>query len=278
MNWRSHYMVPPEFRVRQKFPYPPDNHILFEEYFYDHYPYLPGETSREYLPVFWNGYHVGHQFGENRNAVAKLQEFIDSLPRTKKYFCLHQFDLGTMVDFKDLDILCMGMSGGRIDYPLPLLCAPHKLNVGVHKNLFANFIGRNTHPIRQKLLQNFSGRGIYVSDIPHALRQFMEIVGRSVYTLCPRGFGRSSFRLMEALEVGSIPVYIAERGMHVFPHNIDFEEYGVIAYDDEINCLEKKLHSISHAEIVRKQERGAEIFREYFTFEKNREIILNLIK
>lgn len=278
MNWKSHYGVPPEFRIRQRFPYPPDNHTLFEEYFYDNYPFSPGETEREYLPIFYNGYLVTHNFGENKNAVDKLQAFVDSIDRSKKYFTITQFDHGAMVDFKDLDILCFGMSGGRIDYPLPLLCQPHKFNVGTQKNLFANFVGRNTHPVRAKLLQGFSGRGIYISEINHPLRAYCELIARSTYTICPRGFGLSSFRILESLEYNSIPVYIAGKGEHVFPHNIDFNEYGVVVYSEEIGNLEKILHSITHEEIERKQKRGREVYNEYFTFEKNRDIILNLIK
>lgn len=276
MNWKSHYGVPPEFRVRMPFPYPSTNLQIFEEYFYDHYPLMPGEGQREYLPVFWNGYLVTNNFGNNKPAIDRLQNFVDGLDRSKKYYSIVQFDLGAMVDFKDLDIVIFGMSGGRIDYPLPLLCAPHKFNVGTQKNLFANFIGRNTHPIRAKILQGFSGRGIYVSEINHPLRQYCEVISRSTYTLAPRGFGSSSFRLAEALEHGSIPVYISDS--FVIPHNIDFNEYGVLVEEKELSNLEKILHSITHEEIERKQKRGREVYNEYFTFEKNRDIILNLIK
>jgi hypothetical protein len=275
MNWKSHYGVPPEFRIRQSFPYPSDNKINFEEWFYDNYPYMPGETEREYLPIFFNGYLVTHKFGEDKAAVKRLQDFVDTLDRSKKYYCIHQFDLGPMVDFKDLDILCFGMSGGRIDYPLPLLCAPHNFKVGIQKSLFANFIGRNTHPIRQRLLRDFSGRSIYVSEAQHPLRDFCQILAKSTYTICPRGCGASSFRILEALEYGSIPVYLSDT--HVQPHWIDFNEYGVLVKEEELPRLEQILHSISHAEIIKKQERGAEIFKEYYTFEKNREIILNKI-
>lgn len=35
-----------------------------------------------------------------------------------------------------------------------------------------------------------------------------DVMGRSLFTLCPRGLGRASFRFYEALSVSSIPVYI----------------------------------------------------------------------
>lgn len=276
MNWKSHYGVPPEFRVRMPFPYPPTNTTIFEEWFYDNYPYQLGETGRQYLPIFFNGYLVRSSFGNDKAAVSKLQTFVDSLSRDRKYFCIHQFDHGTMIDFGDLDIMCFGMSGGRIDYPLPLLCAPHKFNVGTQKNLFANFVGRNTHPLREKILRGFSGRGIYVSEVNHPLRQYCEILGRSSFTIAVRGVGKTSFRLAEALEYGSIPVYLSDE--FIFPHNMDFNEYGVVVQAGDVGNLEKILHSITHEEIERKQKRGREVYNEYFTFEKNRDIILNIIK
>src|ERR1700753_1848842 len=148
-----HFGVPYKFRTRQAFPYPAHNHAIFEEWFLDNYTSEDVIEGRQYLPVFWNGYHVGHNYGNDKFAVADLQEYIDGLDRSKKYFVIHQFDLGPMVDFKDLDVVCFGMSGGRIDVPIPLLMLPHRWNIGMNKTIFLNFIGRRTHMLRDVIFQ-----------------------------------------------------------------------------------------------------------------------------
>ena len=37
----------------------------------------------------------------------------------------------------------------------------------------------------------------------------------SLFSLCPRGYGPTSFRLYESIQLGSIPVYIAEDDEHI---------------------------------------------------------------
>ena len=272
-----HFGVPYKFRIRQSFSYPSHNSSIFEEWFLDNFCEEDVIPVRQYLPIFWNGYHVGHNYGNDPAAVKELQLYIDSLDRKKKYYCLHQFDLGPMVDFKDLDIICFGMSGGRIDVPIPLVMLPHPWHIGMNKTIFLNFIGRRTHMIRDIIFQTIKHGGRnYIAEHAHQPKAYCDVIAQSSFTLCPRGFGLSSFRIAEALQYQSVPVYISDS--YVYPFSVPFEEYGVIIDAKYANKIEERLGMIPHSEIEKKRKRGVEIYNEYFTYEGCKRNILQYLR
>lgn len=204
--------VPAEFQPKQRAPYPPDNSHEFERWFKDNTTAqeLAGKP-RTYLPILWTGYWCNNGYGLKGKHKMMLQRFVDSLPRSKAFFSICQYDDGPLVDFKDLDIKIFGMSGGRIDYPIPLLCQPHKYEFpGIKKDIFCSFVGGDTHPIRRELVKEFEGRpDCYVTMKKHSLEDYCKILARSVFALAPRGYGRSSFRIAESLHYDASPIYIS---------------------------------------------------------------------
>lgn len=217
------HRVPLELQPKQHAHYPEDNHHEFERWFRDNTPAfeLAGKP-RTYLPILWTGYWCNNGYGVKERPRNVLQRFVDQLPRNKKYFTICQYDDGCMVDFKDLDIKIFGMSGGRIDYPLPLLCQPHKFEFpDAKKDIFCSFVGGDTHPIRKELVRLLAGKeDYYVTFKKHSMKDYCEILARSVFALCPRGYGKSSFRIMEAIHYGAIPVYVSDE--FIKPYNLDF--------------------------------------------------------
>lgn len=212
--------VLPDFQPRQHHRYPEDNEYEFERWFFENTQAheLIGKP-RAYLPVFWTAYWCNNGYGKKTGAAKRLQHFIDSLPRNKQYWTICQYDDGPMVDFKDLDIKIFGMSGGRIDYPIPLLCQPHKYEFpGIKKDIFCSFIGSDTHPIRRELVKEFEGKpDCFVTLKKHKMEDYCRILARSVFALCPRGYGKSSFRIAESLQYGCTPIYISDE--FVKPYN-----------------------------------------------------------
>jgi len=263
--------VPNEFMTEMPFHYPPDNTQIFERFYYAGFN-TPNE--RQYLPVQWTAYHVSHSFGNDVAAIDRLQRYIDTLDRSKKYYTIHQFDLGCMVDFKDLDILVFGMAGGRIDYCLPLLCMPHKYEFKAKpKTLFANFIGRKTHHVRDWVIDQFSDKfGCYVSEDKHDINSYCSIISNSIFTLCPRGFSSTSFRVIEALQYGSIPVIIT--GDLLEPHLVDANEYAIVIKENQFDRIYDTLSSIDKGEILYRQTYLHKYYEQYFTYPANKKLIL----
>lgn len=259
--------VPQGFRPHIKVDYPPNNHLIFEEWFYKVYA-TECESEREYLPIFWTSYYVNNNYGNDKRALKLLQDFIDGLDKSKKYFTIVQYDDGILNDLSGLDIKIFGMGGGNHDYPLPLICQPHPYSFTTNKDVFCNFMGALSHPIRKTLLPYAKKAGYLVSTSPIPIESYCLNLLRSVFTLAPRGYGVTSFRLMEAVQFGSVPVYISDKPM--LPHNEPFD-YGVLIDPEQIPHIDKILRSISMEEIAYKQKRLAEVW-EMFTYEgcKNR--------
>lgn len=272
---KSFLYTPIEFRVKQQHSYPEDNKHEFERWFYDN-TRSEEVTGRVYLPIFWTAYWTNNGYGAKEKSRNNLQRFIDSLPRDKKYFTICQYDDGPMVDFKDLDIVVFGMSGGRIDYPIPLLCQPHGYKFDCKRDILASFVGGDTHPIRKEVVKQFTGKkDCHVSFKKLPLKEYCNLMAKSVFALCPRGYGKSSFRIAEAIQYGAIPVYASTKNDFILPYNYDFNKYGILIESSNVNELYNALSSISDFEIKEKQDAIKEMSMHYYNYESCRHLILN---
>lgn len=256
--------VPERFQPRHPFPYPPDNHTDFERWYHENHD--GHDHDRLYLPVMWTAYYCKHKFGRNAVAMEKLQTFLNRLDRTKKYYTIIQYDGGLLHDVSHLDIKMFSMSGGRTDYPLPLISLPHRYNPPTaNRSLLYNFVGKLTHDIRRQIVERAHCSETYISTRTHGLDDFCDILNKSIFTLCPRGFGPTSFRIQEALQFGSIPVYVSDE--FVIPHNIPFDQYGVIVKSTDVHRIDDILSSIPAEEIAGKQENIPNVYSKHYTYE-----------
>jgi hypothetical protein len=212
--------VPVQWKPVQNFRYPVDNSHTFERWYLD--TYLSGDNrDRIYLPVQWTAIYCNNKFGQDKQVIAKLQVYLDKLDTTKRYYTIVQFDDGILNKIDHLDLKIFSMGGGRVDYPIPLLCMPHRPQKGIKQDLIANFVGRETHPVRKRM-----------TELKDNMSEYTWYMARSKFTLAPRGYGPTSFRLCEAIHAGSVPVYISDK--HVLPYNLPFD-YGIrLGPDDDI--------------------------------------------
>lgn len=268
--------VPIEFRFQDPFFYPSDNEIDFEYWLSMNVKDEDIEGERHYLPITWTAYYKFWQYGENAGAIQKLQVFLDKLDKSKKYWSVVQFDLGILNDVSGLDIKVFSMAGQPMDYPLPLISQPHKFKpLHETKDIFACFVGANTHPIRSEIFKLSKNADYYISCEKHTLDNYCSILAHSLFSLCPRGVSCASFRVMESIFYKSIPVYVSD--FFIEPHNVPFEQYGVKITFAEVPYIDSILSSITKAEITSLQETGAIFYKELYTFEANRKLILNNI-
>src|SRR5687767_9732315 len=171
--------------------YPPNNFQIFEEWFSSQLRLMMINGLNEqfetykgytYLDIFWTSYQVNNDYGKDTAAMSELQRYVDSLDRSKRWFSVLQYDDGPLVDFKDLDIKIFGSGGGRIDFPIPLVTAPHPYEFGISRDVFASFAGSMTHPIRRKMVQNFRHR--YKIPMKHLpIKDYCELMARSIFSL-----------------------------------------------------------------------------------------------
>lgn len=257
-----------QFKPEQKHIYPEDNKPYFEKWYSLNRTPVEGW---EYLDIHWTAYYVNN----NRNGridTRPLQQYINSLDRSKKYYTVVQYDDGILNDVSRLNLRVYAMSGKRIDYPLPLICQPHPFKFDFERNILANFIGAETHPIRKEILKLKGQPNLYISSNKHTLESFCHILSTSVFTLCPRGYGQTSFRICEAMQYGSIPVYISDE--RILPHNVKFcfgLEYD--ATNLNLNKMVEELHQYNESTIAIWQDVARDTYKTYFTFEANKKLI-----
>lgn len=262
--------VPRIFQPKIRVEYPKHNWTIFEQWLIDNLKH------ENYLPINWCGFFVNNDYGNNKRAMVQLQKFVDSLDRTKPLFTVTQYDLGVLTDISRLNIKVFGSGGGRIDFPLPLICHPHGKVNNTTRDIFASFIGSKTHPIRKDLIEMYGNHSEWVvTDMNYDNKTFCDVLSRSVFALCPRGFGLTSFRICEALEQGAIPVYISDEWIQ--PGNVDFNEYGVLVHADEIDELDAILANISPEQIESKREAGRYYYEKMFSFNGCKQLILDNI-
>lgn len=262
--------VPDKFQPKHPFRYPSDNEIEFERWYYENHHL--GTEEREYLPIFWTAYYCRHRFGKDEKAMSELQRFLNRLDRSIKYYTIVQYDHGIQNDIDHLDVEVFSMSGGKTDYPLPLIAQAHAPAFKPQKDRFVNFIGNETHTIRKAILATYPrDRQHIITTQAHNLTSYCWNIARSVFTLCPRGFGPTSFRIQEALQYGSIPVYISDD--FILPHNIPFESFGVLIDAKDANRIHEILSAIPAEEIKQKQKAIPHIYEKYFTYEGNQKVI-----
>lgn len=254
--------VPAEFTIRHPVRYPGDNTEYSEEWYRN--DWKPKDArGRAYLPIQWTAYQC------NGGNPYRLAAYLKTIQQPTYTICQH--DDGIYVPLADnIKVFAMSSEG----YPLPLLCTPHRWDFNERRDIFASFAGANTHPLREQMKIAVQGKRKYRIEFRHhQLQDYCRLMARSVFALCPRGYGRTSFRIGEAIQYGAIPVYISDQ--FIFPYDIDFNEYGVVIPD--VRQLDKILSSFTPEQIAAKQKRIEEL-KYLFTYKGMKEQILKVLE
>ena len=262
----------PEFAFVDRLEYPRYNTPDFEWYFIStvNQPY---DVQRNLIPVTFTAFYKKHNFGQDQSAIQRLQEYLNRLDPRKKWYAIIQYDDNILNNIDHLDVKVFSMSSGRCDYPLPLISQPYPFDFGnIVKDIKCSFVGRPTHPIRERILGMQPPHGWYIRSNHHEPQNYCSVMARSIFSLCPRGYGPNSFRIKESLQYGSIPIVISDSFNH--PHNINFLQYGLVVPEKEVDLIPLIIENYNQSDIDRLWERGKEIFRDYYTFENCRKLIL----
>lgn len=242
-----------------------------EEFYMKHYEDSFGESGhggRIFLPIGWTNCHLKCSDSQRK----ELQSYVDSLDRSLPYFTVVQIARGlghhelniTIPD--DLDLLLFS-AGGRTNcgkcrnVDIPLLKTVLEPYEG-HKNILASFIGTIVnHPVRGELEKKYRDSMLFLGGHD----RWREIMGRSFFSLAPRGFGVTSFRLFESIQIGSIPVYVySEYAMLPYSERISWENLAVLVNESEISNG-RLLKKMLDADVDKMLEYGKQV-RHMFTY------------
>ncbi len=272
------YIIPIEEKFRpegQNFKYPAHNSDYGVEQ--DFYKYInkkeeilvdiPENADWHYLPIFWTRWHLNHNYG--RGGLKDLQEEASKkIIDDSKTFTICQYDDGPMINIeKTIQFLASRKSEIGID--IPLLSLPHRLPLFTpSKKYMASFIGRlSTHKIRKKMEEELSKiKDILIADGNLGSDYFVKNTLRSHISLCPRGYGGSSFRFFESMQLGVVPFLIGDLDTRPFKKFIDWDKISFYANDP--SELKNFFDTLNEKKIIEMGKSAKVIYENYLQYQK----------
>lgn len=223
-------------------------------------------TSLVYLPIYWTNLQNHPNF---TSSIAKydilLQRALQTLPPDTRYVTMVQHDDGPRLTLPKNTII-MGACTGTV--PLPLLyedttqyleqqtrlSTSHFASHFASHQWLASFVGTDTHPVRAAMVRQLTQQHItchvkpsWSAAVPQEdAKRFIDITLSSRFCLAPRGYGRSSFRFFEAIQLDTIPVYVWD-DIKWLPYQeiLDYDAFSVSVHVSELHTLYERLKSIT---------------------------------
>lgn len=246
------------FLCKNKDTYPPfKNGLYLEEYFVSKFN---SNTKRTYIPFPWTNFQIEHWFQSRKNEMQiQLDEWARNNQNDNGYFTIIQYDDGCLLDLPKNTIVYGCCSG---DIPIPLIyedrnnmLMSRKIDKSFeNKEILCSFVGSLTHHLRNTMINALKNDSDFVFETdPHwspivssdKQNKFIEITCNSKFVLCPRGYGRNSFRFYEVLKLGSIPIYVWD-DIEWLPYkdDMDYDTFCISININEIHNLKNLLKSI----------------------------------
>ncbi len=263
--------VPDHFRTSMPFNYPAHQRgKLIEEHAYEYFTKNKDSINIDYvyLPILWTSYHCKNGWG---SYTSELQTFCDQLPKDKKYFTIVQYDDGTLVDMPNcITFSCCGKNTKALkDIPIPVLCDRHYTKRNPTYKHLASFVGRIGAKVRPAMFAQLQGKpNFYIIESADNTNYFLETLKDTLFSLCPRGYGITSFRMYESMELGCIPIYIVcdeDEFWTPFKDFVDWNKLAILLKESEINRIPDIINNMSSEEIESRLKYIDENYEKLFT-------------
>ncbi|KAK9172118.1 Exostosin family protein [Cryptosporidium meleagridis] len=256
-----------------------------------------------YIPIFWTSIHRNKvELDLKKEWKKEAQNVLNSLKNETVYFTVLQDAEGfkkSKLKFISMSNLIVFNAGGATtgfkQVPIPLIKGELQYEgLEAKKDIWvSSTIVKRHFPVRKKLFETFS----YYNMTDEMLDQitsfnasengtkqfihyqgdnFKQVIQRSTFHLCPRGFGRTSFRLYESVQLGTIPIYIWD-DVNWIPYGNLMERLGIVIHISQIEDLFDILNSLSKDELNYKFEQIKK-FKHWFTYMGITKYIQKVIK
>jgi len=263
----------------------------FDEFIRRQAPNL--KTKWVYLPIFWqnNLFAQKRPKGGPFRARPEVQAFLNRLNPNTRYFTVTVADEG-MYEHVPPNVTIFG-AGGTGSIPIPLLCTPHPCRIEV-RNKLAFFMGNietggpvaSDRPpsesswdpngagarVRRRMRDVLANKpGFMITDgrgnSRKNLAQFRDESYCHLYGLAPRGYGKTSYRLYEVMQMGCVPVYIYDQPWIPYTDVLDWNEFSIICPIENIDALPAVLESRTQEDWLKMRDVIRSAWNEFFTIE-----------
>jgi FkbM family methyltransferase len=225
----------------------------------------PNEADWHYLPVYWTRYYINHNLGETD--LSELQQSVDSfILSDSKTFTICQYDDGPLVNLgATINFLSSRRTETGVD--IPLLCSFHRIpEVKPSKKYLTTFMGfLHHHSIRQEMFETIKYRNdLCMATVSTEI--FVERTLESYLVLCPRGYGGSSFRFFESMQLGVAPLMISDIDTRPFKEFINWNEISL--FTNSATSLNNLLDSLNKSELLEMGQRAEDFYKEKLYYQK----------
>lgn len=229
-----------------------------------------------YLPVFWTRWHLNHNYGQA--GIVKLQQAVNHLIKDSKHtFTICQYDDGPKINLgKTIQFLSSRKGEGGID--IPLLSSPLRqplINFG--KKYAVSFVGRiSTNKIRKSMQRNLtSNNKALIIDGSLNPQKYANIILRSYISLCPRGYGGSSFRFFESMQLGVVPMLVGDIDTRPFKEYIDWSQCSLYVRDS--SQIESEITRFSNRVLIEMGKEAKYIWENKLKYGKWCKYVINIL-
>lgn len=256
----------PMFYMETTVAYPPFKQGYYMEEYFFHYMKHRGlqydGQGRRYIPALWTNFQIDASFKDNAAAMQiALDAFINSNPCEKGYFIVIQHDDGPMLRLP-ANTRIYGACTGHV--PLPLIYEDQRQQLSTlgkerrpfnERTTLCSFVGSVTHKVRQTCIEeykkykrySFQIRPSWSNVVEEDLQTtFIQETMNAKFALAPRGYGRSSFRFFEILQLGTIPIYVwDDKEWLPYKDTIEYDKFCISIHESEIDILDEILSGIN---------------------------------
>lgn len=247
--------------------YPPFKQGYYMEEYFFHYMKKHGlqydKQGRRYIPALWTNFQIDPKFHENKESMqTALDNYIADYPCEKGYFIVIQHDDGPMLRLPTNTTIYGACTGSL---PLPLIYEDQSQRLATLKTnnmrpfgertKLCSFVGTITHKVRQDCINEYQKYGRYSfhtqptwsNVVSEDLQDiFIKETMNAKFALAPRGYGRSSFRFFEILQLGTIPIYVwDDKEWLPYKDKIEYDKFCISIHESEIDILDEILSGIN---------------------------------
>lgn len=220
----------------------------------------------------------------NTIGIPRTQKIIDSLNSSKIRIFICQHIFVNKLKFKENDLVFTPHSSVNDSY----YTIPHYA-VNVDKSLIKkdksyefSFLGStSTHKVRKDLVNMYDT--CFDSNVHWGLdkgmskdfnNNYIELLGDSKFSCCPRGTGISSVRLFESMSMGSIPIILADGYKPPLNDKINWSEISLMVNEDNICDIPRLILEVDYKVM---KDKMINTYNKYFSNENlHKTVLLNL--
>jgi hypothetical protein len=144
--------------------------------------------------------------------------------------------------------------------------------------ILASFQGANSHPVRQSLQRISNGTSIVVNLVPRARHfgkidavglksdpDYERLLANSTFAFVPRGDALFSYRLLEVMSFGCIPIVLSDGWILPFDRTVPWQEFGLHVHAEAIPRIPQILSRLTPDDILARQEKTLAVYQTHLS-------------